>query len=96
MSRRLGPEVPATRPDFFLNAEGLGPQAALRVELLDDQERPLPGYAGEEAAVVRTSGFQTPVHWPGKADLPGRVCVRIVFEGERRADIRLSAIYHRP
>jgi len=88
--------VAATRPDFFLNAEGLGPEAALRVELLDDQERPLPGYAGAQAAVVRTSGFQTPVVWPGNADLPGRVRLRVVFEGERRADIRLSAIYHRP
>jgi hypothetical protein len=88
--------VAATRPDFFLNAEGLGPEAALRVELLDDQERPLPGYAGAQAAVVRTSGFQTPVRWPGDAALPGRVRVRIVFEGERRGDIRLSAIYHRP
>lgn len=88
--------VAAVRPDFFLNAEGLGPEAALRVELLDEQERPLAGYAGSEAAVVRTSGFQTPVRWPGAAGLPGRVRVRIVFEGARRGDIRLSAIYHRP
>lgn len=83
---------------FYLNADGLGDEAALRIELLDDQERPLPGYSGKSAAVVRTSGFQTPIAWNGRteaSDLPPRVRVHAVFEGKRNTDIRFSAIYVR-
>ena len=83
---------------FYLNADGLGDDAALRIELLDDLERPLPGYSGADAAVVRTSGFQTPIAWNGKTevrDLPERIRVHAVFEGKRNTDIRFSAIYMR-
>lgn len=83
---------------FYLNADGLGDDAVLRIELLDDLERPLPGYSGADAAVVRTSGFQTPIAWNGKTevrDLPERVRVHAVFEGKRNTDIRFSAIYMR-
>lgn len=75
--------------DFFVNADGLGPQAGLRVEVLDHQERPIPGWG----AVVRQNGFQTPVEFKGKAALPERARLRVVFEGAKRAGIRLSAIY---
>lgn len=81
---------------FYLNAAGLGPAAALRIELLDAAERPLAGYSGQDAALVRTSGFQTPIAWGGKhelRDLPERVRLRVAFEGPRRTDIRFSALY---
>lgn len=84
---------------FHLNADGLGPDASLRIELLDHLERPLPGCSGKDAAIIRKSGFQTPVTWNGKAspsDLPERVRLRVVFEGSRRTDIRFSAIYLQP
>ncbi|MEQ1862439.1 MAG: hypothetical protein ABMA13_21180 [Chthoniobacteraceae bacterium] len=74
---------------FFLNADGLGAEAALRVELLDHLERPLPGYS----AVVRESGFQTPIPFAAGEALPERVRVRVVFEGAKRTGIRFSAIY---
>jgi hypothetical protein len=83
-------------PRFYLNADGLGEAAALQVELLDELERPLRGYSGAEAAVVRESGFQTPVVWSGKsapAELPDRIHLRVVFAGARRAEIRFSALY---
>ncbi len=83
---------------FHLNADGLGPEAALRIELLDGNEKPLPGYSGPDAAVVRQSGFQTPVVWNGKEtfrDLPERIRLRVTFEGARNTDIRFSALYLR-
>jgi len=78
-------------PRFFVNADGLSEEAALRVELLDHLERPIPGYS----AVVRQNGFQTPVDFKSDVKLPDRVRLRIVFEGPKRTDIRLSAIYVR-
>jgi hypothetical protein len=90
------PMAEAKAHRFFVNADGLGPDAALKIELLDDKEKPLPGYSGAEAAVVRENGFQTPIVWGGQAEthaLPPRVHVRVVFEGPNNAHIRLSALY---
>jgi hypothetical protein len=84
---------------FHLNAEGLGPEAALKVELLDAQEKPLPGYSGKNAALIRRNGFQTPIEWNGRMearDLPDRIRLHVVFEGARNTDIRFSAIYLQP
>jgi hypothetical protein len=81
--------MPVKNPRFFINADGLGAEAALRIELLDHLERPIPG----RRAVVRQNGFQTPVEWTEESKLPERVRLQVVFEGVRRADIRLSAIY---
>ncbi len=81
--------MPVKNPRFFINADGLGAEAALRIELLDHLERPIP----RRRAVVRQNGFQTPVEWTEESKLPERVRLHVVFEGVRRADIRLSAIY---
>ena len=76
----------------------MGPQAGLKVELLGNDTRPLPGYSGVDAALVRQSGFQSPITFSGKSevrDLPERIRLRVTFEGERKKDIRFSAIYLR-
>ena len=80
----------------FLNADGLGPDAALRIEMLDARDRPLVGYSGPDAAVVRQNGFQTPVTWKGMAQttpLPEIIRLRVVFEGKKNTAIRFSALY---
>jgi len=87
-----------TAHQLHLNADGLGNEAALRIELLGADEKPLPGYSGKDAAMIRQSGFQTPISWNGKSelrDLPGRIRVRVTFEGKRNTDIRFSALYLR-
>lgn len=73
---------------FFLNADGLGTDAALKIELLDHLERPL-----GVSATMRESGFQTPIAWSGTRELPERIRVRVVFEGAKRTGIRFHAIY---
>jgi len=83
---------------FFVNAEGLGKGATLKVELLDHLMKPLAGYAGDDAAEVSVDGFQTPVKFGDKSEatgLPERVKVRVTFEGENRTDIRFCAMYVR-
>lgn len=81
------------KPRFFINASGLGPEAALRCELLDHLEMPLPGFSGKNAALVRQGGFQSPVSWRSPAALPDRIRFHVVFDGKKRSDIRFSAIY---
>ena len=84
---------------FHVNAEGLGPDAALRIEILDHLEKPLPAYSGVNAAVVRMNGYQTPVEWNGSAivsDLPGWIKLRVVFDGAQNTAIRFSALYLQP
>ena len=81
---------------FFVNADGLGPDAMLKIELLDHRLQPLENYSGTQAAVVRTSGFQTPIVWNGKAaltDLPDRIRLRVTFAGAKKFDLRFSALY---
>lgn len=56
---------------LFVNADGLGPEASLKVELLTHDEKPLPGYSGADAAIVTQSGFQIPVAWTGKQTITG-------------------------
>jgi hypothetical protein len=92
------PVKPGTSPGLFVNADGLGADAALRIELWSEDEKPLAGYSGEDAALVRGNGFQTPVLWNGSAEargLPERVRVHVTFEGKQNADIRFSALYLR-
>lgn len=81
---------------LYLNADGLGAGAALRIELLGHDEQPLPGYSGQDAAVVTQSGFQVPLVWGGKevaTGLPARFRIRATFEGANQRAIRFSAIY---
>ena len=88
--------VTVKTPRFFINADGLGPTAQLQVELLDAQERPIPAFAGQNAALVSESGFQTPIVWQSKDPLPERVRLRVRFDGKNRTNIRFSALYHQP
>ena len=41
-----------------------------RVEVVDFQFRPLPGYSGDDAATLRGSGLRVPVRWPSHSSLP--------------------------
>jgi len=85
--------VEVKQPRFFVNASGLGKEAGLRLELLDALDVPVPGYAGDAAAAVAQDGFQIPVEWKSAEPLPGRVRLRVVFEGAKNANCRLHAIY---
>ena len=77
------------KPHFFVNADGLGEAAALRISVLDHLERLIPG----SETMVRHSGFRSPIELSPGLRLPERVRLRVAFEGAERSAIRLSAIY---
>ncbi|MFN0197535.1 MAG: hypothetical protein ACKVT0_12390 [Planctomycetaceae bacterium] len=87
--------VPANG-ELTVNADGLSPDATLRIELLDEFERPLAAFAEKNAVVVTESGVQIPVRWStgDTADLSGQtIRVRIHFEGPQREGIQFYALY---
>jgi hypothetical protein len=83
-------------PEFFINADGLGPNAYLRVELLDAREQPLSISPDDHAAIVRENGFQTKIHFPSVeniTDLPESIRLRVSFLGADSGYIQVSALY---
>ncbi|QDT95983.1 glycoside hydrolase family protein [Gimesia aquarii] len=81
---------------FYVNADGLSEAAQLKIELLNDNTIPLAEFSGENAATVNKSGFQTPITWNGKHEinnLPDRIRMKVIFEGNEKTDIRFSALY---
>jgi hypothetical protein len=82
-------------PTIFINADGLGSEAQLRIELLTTDERPIAGFSGRDAAIVNQSGFQVPVIWPnGNLTNKSKNCrIRLSFQGPRRTDIHFYAMY---
>lgn len=53
---------------LFLNA--VADEGEIRVELLDVDSEPLPGYSGEEAAVIREDSVRQQVVWPKHSTMP--------------------------
>ena len=79
-----------------VNASGLGEHTQLRISMLDEGFRPVPGFSGDAAAIVGTSGFREPVRWNGHDALPaslGRVRFDIRVTGLRPEDANLHALY---
>lgn len=74
---------------FFVNVDGLSEEAVLRVEVLDALERSVSGLG----VVIRQSGFQVPLDLGDVKKLPEKMRLRVLFEGAKRSEIRLSAIY---
>ena len=81
---------------IWMNAEGLGPNSQLRVELLDRFERLLSGYSGDDAALVEQSGLRVPVSWKGKdriSYLREPFKIKVSFEGQLNGAISFYALY---
>jgi hypothetical protein len=82
----------------FVNADGLGPESRLRLEVLDSSEHPIAGYDAAPGTTVTQSGLEVPVTWSNSDRLPAGTTLRlrIRFEGRERNAIRLFAVYLRP
>ncbi len=80
---------------IWVNASGLGQEAHLRLELLDQLGKGVPGYSGAQGAVVDQEGVAEPVGWSsGQLPAgPGPYRLRIHFEGADRGSIRFYAAY---
>ncbi len=80
----------------FLNVELASKHAEAKVELCDEQFRPLPDYSGDNAIPVTESGLRVPVRWKGGNTAPGKgeaFRVRVEYCGIRPEDVRVFAVY---
>jgi hypothetical protein len=88
----------ASRAEVAINVDGLGSEAGLQVEILDQAFRPLAGFSGTDAAILRESGLRRVVTWPdGSTDPP--TCspwrVKVNFVGVHATDVRFYCLYVR-
>jgi hypothetical protein len=76
---------------IFVNVEGVSNDAPLTVELLDEFDRAMPSYSGDNSAIVSTAGTRTEVVWsrPTPAGKPFALRVSLPNEG----DVKLYALY---
>jgi len=79
----------------YANVDGVSEHSELTVELLDEQFRPLAGYAGDACMPLRTPGLRQPVLWKDRDQVAvdGAVRLRVNFGGLRPEDARLYALY---
>lgn len=80
----------------YVNASGLNKNTQLRISLLDEGFRPIPGFSGNDAAVLPQDGLRLPVSWKGGDSLlpaQGLVRLQVDFGGTRPEDGALHAIY---
>ncbi|MCI0633283.1 MAG: hypothetical protein L0206_05110, partial [Actinobacteria bacterium] len=80
----------------FVNVDGLSEDASIKVEILDEQFRVLPGHSKADAIAITEDGLRQPAEWKtsktiGASDRPIRV--RVFLDGERPEDIRVYATY---
>lgn len=79
----------------FINVEGVSSKEPLRVEFVDDHDRPLADYSGESAAAITTDGVHVPVTWPklrtNRLPAGQPVAFRVKFPANSKA--RLYALY---
>ena len=92
--------VPVSRDGqhIWVNVDGVSNANPLTVELLDDRDRPIPGYSGASAAKVASSGTRQLVKWPARPDQlgprDGEFSVQVSFP--ETGDVRLYAVYVGP
>jgi hypothetical protein len=80
----------------FVNVDGTGPHAELRVEVLDERFQPVPGVSGDACIPVTENGLRTPVRWRGRATVPrveGGFRLKLTMAGVRPEDVKLYAVY---
>jgi hypothetical protein len=80
----------------FVNSSGLGENSHLRVGLLTEGFRPIPGYSDDDAATIAEDGLRLPVRWKAGDALPDSsspIRVDVRFEGSRPEDAALHAVY---
>ncbi len=82
--------------EVYINATGLGENATLRVEILDEMERLLPSFSETHAAIINQNGFRVRANFAAELslnNLPPSIRLRVTFEGPDSHQIKLSALY---
>ena len=81
---------------MYANVAGVWEHSEVTVEVLDEQFRPLPGYSGAACVPLREPGIRQSVVWKDRhsvGEIDGPFRLRVSFNGLRRDDARLYALY---
>lgn len=76
---------------LYLNAEGVSKRQPLRVELLDDFDRPIAGFSGQGSAKMIRSGTRLEVRWARPLPIGQKLAARITYP--TGGDAKVYAIY---
>jgi len=74
---------------LWINLEGASAQGPLIIELLDNMDRPIKGFAGADAGMISENGLEQLVVWSGKTDLPHKIefAIRVTYPMECNAKV---------
>lgn len=81
---------------IYANLEGASAHSHLKVEVLDEQFRPLPGYSGKAVVPLSQGGLRQPIVWEGRDNIQGMGIpfrLKVEFGGLRSEDLKLYALY---
>ena len=77
---------------IFANVEGVTESAPLKVELLDDFDRPLAEFSGEKAGLATANGVRAEVRFPSGAIPAGRpLALKVMLPDS--GDAKVYALY---
>jgi hypothetical protein len=81
-----------------LNIGGINQWSSVKVTVLDEQMRELPGYTAQDCTGPEQSGLSQRVVWGHQRQVvaPGPIRIRVDFTGVRPEDLQLYAIYVQP
>lgn len=79
----------SAKQNLILNVDGLDAGAPLVIELLDEYDRPVKNYSGENAAKITSNGTQVEIKWPRATALPAntKIAVKIYFTENSQAKV---------
>lgn len=82
---------------LYVNGEGISQASPLRVELVDESNRPIDEYAADNCLPVTESGVRQPVQWRGRGvieDLARRPFkIKVTLSGNGEDDQKVYALY---
>ena len=80
-----------SEPTIFANVEDVESEAPLKVELLDEFDRDIPEFSGNNAATVSQSGTRTRVTWKKPLPVGKPFAIRVTLPSG--GDAKLYALY---
>ena len=81
---------------LYVNVKGISPASPLYAELVDEYNRPIPGYAGDDCHPVVEPGVRQPLRWRDReaiADLEGRFRIKVTLAGDGSGEQKVYAVY---
>lgn len=78
-------------PKIFVNADDVSADAPLKVELLDEFDRPVPDFSGENAAAISEAGTRQPARWSKPIPANRKFALKVLFP--ENGDAKVYALY---